>query len=147
MKTFKEQTENMFKSKPYFSNKTLGDITHNSWFSIIWTPSLPTQTKFESNYKSIDFNQFNSSFKVFYQFRNATVTKTAHFLSIAGILNNSICKKNSDAALRQLSSFWFSNFSNNMDNNQLLQNKVNNNNLFYTLVENVCRLEYFNISF
>jgi hypothetical protein len=115
--TFKAKISEIFDSyrDHAVEELTLGDISEESYFSILWTPK---KTQF------IDDN--NISFLIYYSFREKIISNSIKFLPVIGIITNRI----------QDEFFWFS--------NQALVNQltfredfINNKNAFEDLIQNL----------
>lgn len=99
-----QKLEELFKNHPDLENATIGDISENSYFSILWTPT-----------KSSNFFQNNTSFLVYYKFRNKHLSYSIKFLPVMGVVSN----KTDDE-------FWFSNniFADTVLFNEVIVNKL-----------------------
>jgi hypothetical protein len=96
------KTAEIFKHNPEFENLNLSDISENSYFSILWTPTKSTG-KF--------INQ--TSFLVFYRFKSTRIlSNNIKYLQIVGLIPNKLDEE-----------FWLSNVNNNVVTNENLFNK------------------------
>jgi len=122
--------EEIAKSNQDFEDLTLGDVSEDSWFSILWTPS---KSSFSGYKNSINYSN-NISFLVFYKFRNKVITNSAHFMQVIGLITNKIDDE----------VFWFSNQAVNCKMNTYKEDFFNNKYNFQTFVENVERFVNYN---
>ena len=76
---FKQKIDEIFKLNPEYESLLLGDISENSFFSILWTPV-----------KSTNNFQNQASFLVYYRFRGKSCTNTIKYLSVVGMISNKI---------------------------------------------------------
>ena len=108
----KEKIDVLFKKYPELEFANLGDITENSYFSILWTP-----------FKSSNFFQNNTSFLVYYKFRNKQFTHSVKFLPVIGLISRLLDEE-----------FWFANI--------LLESLIMNEVIFAKLTEDFIRNRY-----
>ena len=111
---FKERIEEIFKIYPDYESLSLGDITENSFFSILWTPV-----------KSTNNFQNQSSFLVYYRFRGKSFTNSLKCLSVIGMISNKIDEE-----------FWLTNQHLNYNP------KYMNDFLFNKIIEDFCINKY-----
>jgi hypothetical protein len=76
---FKGKVDEIFKMYPEYENLLLGEISENSYFSILFTPVKSTT----------NFNN-QASFLVYYRFRGKSFSNSLKYLSVIGMISNKI---------------------------------------------------------
>jgi hypothetical protein len=123
--TLCQKLEELFKKYPELENAMLGDVSENSYFSLLWTPT-----------KSLNYLQNSTSFLVYYKFRNKQFSNSLKYLPVTGIVSNN---RDDD--------FWFSNqmlleagLMNEMILSLLTEDFIRNRYQFYQLTESLQKL-------
>lgn len=142
-KTYNEQLKLFYRNYPHCSELSLEDISPSSWFSITWSPTKTFQSKGFYEDTETNWNQ-SSSFKVFYQFRGSSISNTAHFLPVIGLLEKNIHGKTINTSTPQSIHFWFANLS--VDSTDVSHGTKNNDNIlnnksYISFIEKGCKLE------
>jgi hypothetical protein len=121
LKSFNEQLLNLFKLYPEIDDLELSDINNDSYFSIIWTPLIIEQNKYNEKIGNI-------SFEVFYTFKSNFVKNSAHYMNIIGIKEKNCFGNETDNEndIPYFNSFWFLN-----QNNLISFNNNFNNNIYF----------------
>ena len=111
---FRDRVNEIYRIYPEYQNLTLKDITDNSYFSILWSP-----TKSSHNYTN------NTSFLVFYRFRNKYLSNSVKFVPVIGLLTNKLDEE-----------FWLINTNLNYNPNLM------NNSNFNKILEDYSKNKY-----
>src|SRR5262249_53523122 len=90
------------------------DITDNSYFSILWSP-----TKSSNNYTN------NTSFLVFYRFRNKYLSNSVKYVPVIGLITDKLNEE-----------FWLTNSNLNCNPNQM------NDSTFNRIVDDFSKNKY-----
>ena len=138
LKSFNEQLLNLLKIYPEIEDLELNDINNDSYFSILWTPVIIDQNKYNEKIGNINF-------EVFYTFKSNYSKNSAHHMNIIGIkeknfFGNEIDNENE---IPYFNSFWFLNQNNLISFN----NNINNNSFFIQQKQNeflILNKKYFN---
>ena len=117
--------DELYKKYPELDTATLGDISENSYFSLLWTPI-----------KSLNLLPINTSFLVYYKFRNKQFSYSIKFLNVLGVTSNK-CDED----------FWFTNqilietsIMNEVIMNLLAEDFLRNKHQFYQYKESLQKL-------
>lgn len=139
--SYNSQLNSFIKSNPEIEDITLNDITSDSYFSIIWTPTKTPQPMDRNGMKFLE-NGNLSSFEVFYKFRSIKISNSAHYMTVIGVSEKDIKGRNIDSLnFPMFDYFWFANRS--ASANQFLMKKelYINKNYFFSFKEFVNNLE------
>ena len=112
---FQDKIEEIFTIYQEYENLTLNDITDNSYFSILWSP-----TKSTNNFVN------NTSFLVFYRFRNKYLSNAVKFVPVIGLVTNKLDEE-----------FWLTNT--NLNYNPKYLNDFTFNKIFEDFSKNKYR--------
>ena len=119
--SYQSQLKHIYEKNIGIEDLSLSEISSDSYFSVLWTPSKTSQPKNVSKNLQFVENKNFTSFLVFYHMRSAKIKNSAHFLRIIGIIEqnyygdkiNTVCQQGANEC------FWF-------------QNKAVNSNQFYS---------------
>jgi hypothetical protein len=123
--TLCQKLEELFKKYPELETAILGDVSENSYFSLLWTPT-----------KSLNHLQNSTSFLIYYKFRNKQFSYSLKYLPVTGIVSNN---RDDD--------FWFTNqmlleagLMNEMILSVLTEDFIRNRYQFYQFTESLQKL-------
>ena len=136
MKNLSQQLRDIIKSEPEINNIILDDLSKDSWFSLIWSPSPTFQPKNAKEGAVFEKGANYPIFKVFYQFRQGQLSNKGKYITVIGIMEKTIKGKNININ-SQTDPFWF---RNNIDLNDE-EHFEYNKELFYSLVEQAKLIE------
>ena len=100
---FQSKVDEIYAIYPEYEFLTLKDITDNSYFSILWTPIKSTH-----NFAN------NTSFLVFYRFRNRYLSNAVKYVPVIGLLSNKLDEE-----------FWLTNTNLNYNPNVMTESNFN----------------------
>ena len=133
--SYSNQIQSLMKEFTELDELTIGDISSESYFSLIWTPMKTPQPQMKGM-KFIECENY-SSIEVFYKFKNDKIIESAHYMKVIGINEKDIKGRNISSYDNNLFDFfWFANKTPtpNMFNQFLFeQDLLNNKNSFYAL--------------
>ena len=133
--SYSNQIHSLIKEFTELDELTIGDISSESYFSLIWTPMKTPQPQMKGM-KFIECENY-SSIEVFYKFKNDKIIESAHYMKVIGINEKDIKGRNISSYDNNLFDFfWFANKTPtpNMFNQFLFeQDLLNNKNSFYAL--------------
>lgn len=141
--SYQKQLKNIYEKNIGIDDISINEISSDSYFSILWTPSKTSQPiNVNESLKFVDNLNF-TSFVVAYQFRNQKIKNSAHFLPVIGVqeqdyygnIINTTCQQGANEC------FWFQNKAINSNQFFLEQDFYMNKMNFCFFLENGCNKE------
>ena len=141
--SYQKQLKNIYEKNIGIDDISINEISSDSYFSILWTPSKMSQPiNVNESLKFVDNLNFTSSV-VAYQFRNQKIKNSAHFLPVIGVqeqdyygnIINTTCQQGANEC------FWFQNKAINSNQFFLEQDFYMNKMNFCFFLENGCNKE------
>lgn len=141
IKSYSIQIQQLLNEHSETEEMTLGEISSDSWFSLIWRPIKSPQMKSSTpGMQFVESTNF-SAFEVFYHFRSYTLSNTGHYIEVIGIQEKNIKGFNIDSMNSVSDYFWFHNKAINANHYYFEQDLYKNKNEFYYLKERAVDLE------